>query len=375
MCPELAPLTDLTAARVRELVLSLGEPGYRAKQLLRWVYRRLASSFEEMTDLPPAFRQRLAGNTRLHSLAARHEVAGPDGTIKTLFTLADGRSIETVLMPYPGDGGRVRYTVCASTQVGCAVGCPFCATGQQGFERHLTPGEIIDQVLYFARCLRGGKAPAGQAAGQVSNVVFMGMGEPLANYAALWQAIETLNSPEAFGLGARNMVISTAGFVPGIERLSREKLQVGLAVSLHAADNALRDRLVPLNRKYPLEMLLPACRRYVEANKRRLTIEYVLFGGINDSLPRARSLAGLLRGMGGHVNLIPANDTADPVFRPPLRPAVLAFASELRRLHINCTVRQPRGLEISAGCGQLRSRYLAGEAGPEDNDRLYSGGK
>ncbi len=354
-------ITDLNTTRLRKLVESLGEPKYRTKQLQHWVYWRLALSFDEMTDLPQAFRQRLMREPRLHSLTPVHEVTGHDGTVKTLFTLADGKSIEATLMYYPSIEGSTRYTVCVSTQVGCPIGCPFCATGQQGFERNLTPGEIIDQVLYFARHLRDrsdeGEKNAARPVSPITNIVFMGMGEPLANYDALWQAIEMLNSAEAFGLGARNMVISTAGQVPQIKHLSQEKLQVGLAVSLHASDNALRDRLVPLNRRYPLEQLIPACWQYYEATGRRLSFEYVLFDGINDSVLHACSLARLLKGLNCHVNLILANRTADRTYRPPPEQTVLAFERELKRLHINSTLRQPRGRDIDAGCGQLRSHF------------------
>lgn len=360
-------VTDLTTARLQELVQALGEPKYRAKQLLNWAYQGLASSFDEMTNLPQAFRRRLAREIQLHSLTALYEVTGRDGTVKTLFALADGKTIESTLMSYPSTKGKTRHTVCVSTQVGCPIVCPFCATGQQGFERNLTPGEIIDQVLYFARRLRDqyneGKNNGGQTASLIANIVFMGMGEPLANYDALWQAIEMLNSPDAFGLGARNMVVSTAGLMPQIKRLSQEKLQVGLAVSLHASDNALRNKLVPLNRKYPLEQLIPVCRDYCETTGRRLSFEYVLFDGVNDSETQARSLARLLKGMNCHVNLIAANHTAASSFRPSHEQSVLAFEGELKRLHIACTLRHPRGFDIDAGCGQLRSRYLASKLG------------
>ena len=357
-------ITDLTAEQLGELVGSLGEPGYRAKQIEHWVYQRLAFSFDEMTDLPQAFRQRLAQETRLHSLTPVHEVTGRDGTVKTLFALADGRTIESALISYPGARGRPRYTVCLSTQVGCAIGCPFCATGQQGFERNLTPGEMIDQVLYFARRLLGQsnieKSNPSQPVSPITNLVFMGMGEPLANYDSLWQSVEMLNSPHGFRLGARNMVISTAGLVPQIKRLSQEKLQVGLAVSLHASENALRDRLVPINRKYPLEQLIPACQEYFKMTGRRLSFEHVLFDGINDSVTQARSLARLLKDLNCHVNLIPANKTADQTYRSPPEITVLAFEQELKRLTIACTLRQPKGLDIDAGCGQLRSRFGQG---------------
>ena len=354
-----ACITDLTATQLEDLAETLGEPKYRAKQVQTWVYQRLALSFEEMTDLPKFFRQGLAGETRLHSLVPVREVAGHDGTVKALFTLADDKTIESTLMPYPNTRGRSRCTVCVSTQVGCPIGCPFCATGQQGFERNLTSGEIIDQVLYFARHLRRRESPGCTLERPVTNLVFMGMGEPLANYDALLLAVGRLNSPEGFGLGARHMSVSTAGLVPQIERLSRENLQIGLAVSLHAGENKLRDRLVPINRKYPLERLLPACRKYYQATGRRPSFEYVLFDGINDSISQARSLVRLTAGWNCHVNLIQANRTADRAYQPSPEKAVLAFERELRRSGVNCTLRQPRGQDIDAGCGQLRSRFGA----------------
>jgi 23S rRNA (adenine2503-C2)-methyltransferase len=354
--------TDLTDAQLDSLVLALGEPEYRVKQLRHWIYRGLAASFEEMTDLPLAFRQALEKKTRLHSLEAIRQMSGHDGTVKTLFSLADGRTIETALMVYPQNNGRPRYTVCISTQAGCAIGCPFCATGQQGFERNLTRGEIIDQVLYFARYLKNQPdvrpEDTGQKTPALTNTVFMGMGEPLANYAALWPAIEALNSPENFKMGARHVTISTAGLIPQIKRLSRERLQVGLAVSLHAADNVLRDRLVPINKKYPLEELIPACKEYYRATGRRVSFEYVLFKDINDSLSRARALARLLRGLNCHINLIAANHTGDRTFQPPAPQVIIAFEQELRRHHINATLRQSRGQAIQAGCGQLRGQVI-----------------
>ncbi|MBI4303176.1 MAG: 23S rRNA (adenine(2503)-C(2))-methyltransferase RlmN [Chloroflexi bacterium] len=349
-------ITDLTTTQIRELVAGLGESDYRAKQLQRWVYKGLAFSFDEMTDLPKAFRQSLEQQVRLHSLVPLHEVTGSDGTVKALFTLDDGKTIESALMSYSGDEARQRNTVCVSTQVGCPIGCPFCATGGQGFERNLTRGEIIDQVLYFKRWLRDhgdGAKPE-----KLTNLVFMGMGEPLANYTALWQAIETLVSPDGLGLGARHIFVSTSGLVPQIKRLSLEKLQVGLAVSLHASENALRDKLVPINKKYPLEQLIPACQEYFEKTGRRPSFEYALFEGLNDSLDRARSVARLLAGLNCHINLIAANCTANQRFRPSPRSTVLAFERELKRLNITCTLRESRGLDIDAGCGQLRSRFL-----------------
>jgi 23S rRNA (adenine2503-C2)-methyltransferase len=355
-------LTDLNEAQILNLVLSMGEPEYRTKQLKNQIYRGLAHSFEEMTDLPGMFRQALEESIRLHSLKETLQEIGQDGTIKTLFSLADGNTIESALMPYPQADGRQRNTICVSTQAGCAIGCPFCATGQQGFKRNLTRGEIVDQVLFFAHYLKNRdtttrEEPARKVS-TISNIVFMGMGEPLANYDALLQAIETLNSPDGFKMGARNMTISTSGLIPQIKRLSQEKLQVGLAVSLHAVDNAMRDRLVPINRKYPLEELIPACREYYRATGRRVSFEYILFKGINDSLSRARALSQLLQGLNCHVNLIPANKTADTVYQPPLPQVILAFERELKLSRVNVTLRQSRGQDIDAGCGQLHSRII-----------------
>ena len=349
-------LIDLNIEEVHKQIISMGEPAYRAGQLLTWVYQRLAVSIDEMTDLPQAFRQKLAQQVNLHTLTPIHEARAKDGTVKILFNLKDGKTVETALMKFPSTGGKHRYTVCISTQVGCPIGCPFCATGQQGFERNLTPGEIIDQVLYFARYLQD--KTIGREGERINNIVFMGMGEPLANYDALWQAIEMLNSPDGFGLSARGMTISTAGLIPGIERLSNEKLQVGLAISLHTSDNKLRDKLVPINKKYPLEELIPACREYFACTGRRVSFEYALFNGVNDSIVQAQSLADLIQGMNCHVNLISANQTTNQKMQPSPRNTVLAFQQELKNRGINCTLRLSRGQDIDAGCGQLRSRFL-----------------
>ena len=354
-------VTDINCKQFDDLITSKGEPSYRAAQVRKWVYKNIALTYDEMTDIPLGLRRMLAEETSLHSLEMVRKVTGSDGTVKALFKCADGRSVESALMYYEGDIGRKRRTVCVSTQAGCGIGCPFCATGQQGFERNLTPGEIIDQALYFARYLRESreeKSYGKEKPERLSNIVFMGMGEPLANYKNLWQAIETLNAPECFGLGARSMTISTCGLVPQIRRLAKEKLQVGLAVSLHAGDNALRNKLVPINRKYPLGELIPACEEYSRLTGRRLSFEYILFKGINDSVAQALKLAGLVRGFKCHVNLIPANITGNATYQPPPRRGVLAFENELKRQHVNVTLRESRGQDIDAGCGQLRGRYL-----------------
>jgi 23S rRNA (adenine2503-C2)-methyltransferase len=359
----LAPenITDLSCAQIDALVLSLGEPLYRAAQIRKWVYQGLAGSFDEMTNLPIDLRNKLAAKTGVRNLELVRQVTGGDRTVKALLKCSDGNTVETALMYYAGEDKKERWTVCVSTQAGCGMGCPFCATGQQGLDRNLTAGEIVSQVLHFASMLRDKPAPdaadvnAGHS--RVSNVVFMGMGEPLANYDNLWRAVETLNSPDCFKLGARNMTISTSGLVPQIKRLAREKLQVGLAVSLHAADNDLRNKLVPVNRKYPLEQLIPACREYTQLTGRRLSFEYTLFNGINASTAHARALAALIHGLNAHVNLIPANITPNAAYGPPPARVVLAFENELSKAHVNVTLREPRGRDIDAGCGQMRGRH------------------
>ena len=339
-------LLDLTHSQLLDLVLSLDEPSYRADQLYAWLYKSLASRFEDMTNLPLAMRGRLEQIADVGRLAPVEEAHSSSGlTRKVLFSLPDGETIESVLMLYDK-----RQTVCLSTQVGCPVGCAFCATGQSGFVRDLSPGEIVEQVLYFARQLR-------QEGQGVSNVVFMGMGEPFLNYDATWQAVETLTDARGYDLGARRITISTVGILPGIERLSREKLQVGLAVSLHAPADDLRQSLVPIARQYPLPDLLSACRAYVKRTGRRVTFEYALVDDLNDSQEQARQLAGLLRGLLCHVNLIPLNPTPDSSWQPSAMGKVLAFHQELQHLRINSTVRLRRGIDIEAGCGQLRSRH------------------
>jgi 23S rRNA (adenine2503-C2)-methyltransferase len=323
-----------------------GEPPFRAKQLWKWLYFHLAADWDEMTNLPRALRERLGRFYRLNPLTPVDELVAKDKlTRKVLFELADGETIETVLMTYAQ-----RRTVCVSSQVGCALGCAFCATGQSGFVRDLTAAEIVDQALYFAR----------NVTLRPTNIVLMGMGEPLLNYDAVWQAIETWNDHQGFNLGARRITISTAGVVPGIRQLAEERLQVGLAVSLHASDDALRDQLVPLNRRYPLADLLAACRTYRRQTGRRITFEVALIKGVNDAPQQARQLARLLQGLESHVNLIPINPSLDETYRPSPRKQVRAFQRILAEGGIATTVRLRRGVDIQAGCGQLRQQRQRG---------------
>ena len=336
-----------------------GEPAYRARQVWDGLYRQ-RRPLEELTDVGLPLRSRL-GEALPLGLAPLHASTADDGeTLKWLWAAGgDGASVETVLMRYPN-----RATVCVSTQAGCAMGCTFCATGQAGFERHLSAGEVVEQVAraQHASPPRGtGGVPPTKAAGaareRVGNVVFMGMGEPLANYDATWAAVERLH--DGFGISARHITVSTVGVVPGMRRLAAERLPVTLAVSLHAPDDALRDELVPLNRRYPLAEVLAAAREYLAASGRRLSFEYAMIGGVNDAPAQADALARRLRGFSpaAHVNLIPLNPT--PGYGLPASPPrrVAAFAERLRQGGVGATVRRNRGTDIDAACGQLRTRH------------------
>lgn len=357
---------------IEALVAELGEPRYRADQLWRWLYRHLAPSFEAMTDLPLALRAALAERARLHTMTEVDRTVSADGmATKLLFRLADGQMIETVLMHYvdPADAyddaapeatdGSIpagRHTVCLSTQAGCAMGCVFCATGQMGLMRDLDRGEAIEQVVWCARLL----AAAGERLG---NVVFMGMGEPLANWAATWGCVQALTDRQGLALSPRRLTISTVGIVPGIRRLAESGLPVRLAVSLHAPDDALRGRLVAVNATYGLDAILAACGDYQASGGRRITFEYVLIDGVNDRPEQAGALVERLAGLRAHVNLIPLNPTAGSPLRPSTPEAAGAFAGTLRRSGIPTSLRMRRGIEIAAGCGQLRSRAATGQMG------------
>ncbi len=339
-------LQNLTKAELTAQLAAWGEPKYRAAQIWKWVYESLCTDFAEMTNLPRALRTKLEENYTVTALKLLTEqISRNKQTRKVLLELADGNTIEAVLMNYES-----RRTVCVSSQVGCAIGCPFCATGLGGLTRNLSAGEIVEQVLYFARQLAAQK----RGAARVTNIVIMGMGEPFANYDAVWQAIETWNDATGFNLGARHITISTAGLVPGILRLSEEPLQVGLSISLHASSDALRDKLVPINKQYPIAKLLHACRVYISRTNRRVSFEYILLEGVNDSIAQARELARLLRGMLCHVNLIPLNAVKGSKYRAPAPQKIQAFQDELLRLNIPTTPRLSRGADIKAACGQLR---------------------
>ena len=355
-------LYDLTYDQMRELLAGWGEPSFRAGQLWHWLYGSLADDFSSMGNLPADLRERLAAETELTLLEpVAQQVSATGLTRKVLFRLRDGQTIESVLMLYED-----RRTACISTQVGCGMGCTFCATGQSGLARNLSAGEIVAQVLYFARELRELKIEHAEAAGiradldehPISNIVLMGMGEPLANYEATWQAIETLTDDRGYNLGARRITLSTVGLLPGIRRMAQEALPITLAVSLHAANDQLRNELLPINQRFPLDELMAAVRHFAGQSRRRITIEYALIEGVNDAPEQAGELVRLLAGLLCHVNLIPLNPTPGSPLRPSPPARVDAFAGVLEQAGIPTTVRMRRGIDIDAGCGQLRQRQI-----------------
>ncbi len=393
---EAIALLDLTKSQLAALLAGWGQPRFRADQIWDWIYRKYAATPAEMTNLPAALRERLAAETMLSPLERVYEQRSGDGqTIKWLFRLPDGLTIETVLMLYDDVSGqaRDRRTVCISTQAGCAMGCVFCATGQAGLARNLTAGEIVAQVLAAARGLaddegrrpKDEKRPGQMALGpsssvlRLTNIVVMGMGEPFANYDRTWQALRTITDPDAFGLGARHITVSTVGLPQGIRKMAGEPLQVNLAVSLHAPNDALRSKLLPVNGRYPVSEVLAAVREYIAATNRRVTFEYALMAGINDSPALAAELAALLRPLrsaaGGvmcHVNLIPLNPVAESPYQPSTAKDAAAFQAILERNGIPATVRMRRGIDIDAGCGQLRRRVAEKGRGGDERRVIYA---
>ena len=344
-------LYDYTQDQLATLLKELGQPAFRARQLYRQLYVNLAPSFAAMSDLPLALRERLATETRLGMLDLRREqVADAGETRKALWATPGDAVVESVLMRYPE-----RATVCVSTQAGCAMGCVFCATGTMGLLRNVTTGEIVEQTLWAARHLRAMNGESSQSTrpDHLTNLVFMGMGEPFANYERWWAAVERLHDPQGFNFGARNMTVSTVGLVPGIRRLAHERLPINLAVSLHAPNDALRSALIPINKRYPLSDLLAAVQEYIAITRRRVSWEYVLLQGKNDSVNEAAQLAELVGGMLCHVNLIPWNPVPGTPLVRTQRRQVEAFQQVLVERGVGCTVRAERGVEIAAACGQL----------------------
>lgn len=336
-------LLGMDRNEMERFVESIGEPRYRVEQIMRWIYGRGAATADDMSDLPKSVRERIRGGLR--RLETVQVQLARDGVCKLLLRLEDGHTVEAVSIP---DGKR--RTACISSQAGCGIGCTFCATALGGFQRNLRAGEIVDQLTQLERA-SGAKA---------TNVVFMGMGEPFANYGQVIKAARLLNDPWGMGIGARHITISTSGVVPAIERFTEEGLQFVLAVSLHAGTNAVRDRLVPLNRKYPIEQLMEACRRYAGRTGRRVTFEYVMIDGVNDGIDQADAVIRATRGLLCHINLIPLNAVPETGYRRSPGAAIDAFADRLRRGGLKATIRRERGADIEAACGQLRRSIPAG---------------
>jgi len=362
-------LLSITLPELQQWLVERGEAPFRAKQIYHWLYQHLVTSFQEMTNLPQALRERLAREASIGPMVVRSELHSKDDrTRKVLLELGDGKLIESVLMLYPPIGeNNARATVCVSTQAGCAFGCTFCATGQMGFDRHLSAGEIVAQVLLFARELRTAPwtatgLPGSTPIDHITNIVLMGMGEPLHNYDNVLRALRILNSPDGFNLGARHMTVSTVGLVPAIRKLSQEPLQVNLAISLHAPTDELRSQTMPVNRKYPLKEVLAACQDYIATTGRQVTFEYVLLAGVNDTPEHAHQLGELLAPLKqfAHVNCIPVNATSAD-YRPPGGAAIRAFRNILFEHGVSNTVRAERGDDIAAACGQLRTRFVEKE--------------
>ena len=335
--------TDIKSLNLEELtafVESLGEKKFRAKQIYEWMHRKHVASFSEMTNLPSALRQKLTENYSLTELKVERKLVSKlDGTVKYLYRLPDGEYVETVLMKYQHGN-----SICVSSQVGCKMGCAFCASTKAGFVRNLSAGEILDQVYQTERDLKL----------RISHIVMMGIGEPLDNFQNVVTFLRLINSPFGANISLRNVSLSTCGLVDKIDELSKLKLGITLSVSLHAGENETRDRMMPVNRKYPIEILLAACKRYTDETNRRISFEYALIKGENDSMEDAHRLAHLLKGQLCHVNLIPVNEVKETNFHKSGKEHIYRFQKELMRLGINATIRRTLGADISAACGQLR---------------------
>jgi len=352
-------LSGLPSGELEAWLAARGEPGYRARQIADSLWRGTAASAAEVRPLPGPLRDALEAAFRWDTLAdTRLQSADGGLTEKALHRLADGSLVESVLMHYPArPGQRARHTLCISSQAGCAVGCPFCSTGELGFTRDLSTAEILDQVRHAARRL----APDGR---RLTNVVFMGMGEPLLNLDRVLEAVQALADPERFGLGARHVTVSTSGVVPGIRRLTAMGPQFTLAISLHAARDPLRDVLVPLNRRWPVAEVVEAAREHARATGRRISYEVTMIGGINDTDADAEALVRLLRGAHAHVNLIPMNAVAHTPWQASPMLVIERFAARLREAGISTTIRRNRGQEIGAACGQLAAEQSGRPAAP-----------
>lgn len=337
----------LTPDEWKTLLAELGQPAYRASQIQDWIFKKRVRNWSDMTDLPAGLRRLLEEKFPVARLAKVRETGARDATRKFLFRLADGQLVESVLIPAsPALYGEAsdRRTICVSSQVGCAYGCKFCASGLDGWKRNLSAGEIVDQFLQV-------ESESGE---KINNIVFMGMGEPMANYDNLLRAIRALNAPWGVGVGARHMTVSTSGLVPRIRDLAAQPLQVRLAISLHGASNEVRERIMPVNKKYPVEELLAACEDFTRLKKQKITFEYILIEGVNDSEDQARLLVGHCRRLRAKINLIPYNTVEGLSWQRPAESAQERFLSILQHAGADATLRREKGHDIAAACGQLR---------------------
>lgn len=345
--------TELLGLKINELeefVTSIGEPRFRAKQIYKWIYNKKEHSFYEMSDLPKELRYKLDEIAQISIPRVLKQKVSKDGTRKFLMELKDKKKIETVVIPHSNDKN-TKYSLCISTQVGCPIGCSFCATGQGGFQRNLTFYEIVGQVLGSAREMikkikNGDENP-------ITNIVYMGMGEPMLNYDEMIKSIHLINEPKGINIGQRHITVSTAGDVKGIEKLASEDLQVTLAISLHASNNTLRNELIPLNRKYPLEKLFEAVKYYIDKTNRRVTFEYIMLDEVNISKTDADNLVRLVKPLLANINLIPYNEVDGLIYKRPSNKKIETFYNWLKNEGINVTIREERGADIKAACGQL----------------------
>lgn len=345
-------MIDLKSLNRDELISELEKndyPSYRGEQLYNWFYQNGVSKTEEMKNIPKEMRDFIEQNYQITELKEVKKSTAADGTVKYLWQLDDGENIEGVYLPFPESG---RHSACISTQVGCGLSCSFCATGIDGLKRNLTTAEIVDQVIKIQKDISGSSF----AEPRLSNIVFMGMGEPLANFDNLMKAVEILNSNQGLNIGMRKMTISTAGLVPEIKKLAETNDQIGLAVSLHAPNDRLRNKIMPINKKYNLNQLLTAVVDYIEKTGRRVTFEYVLMDSVNDSPELSVQLAELLRGINCHVNLIPANPVPELGIERPVQKVIDSFYETLAQNGIQVTLRKEMGTQIEAACGQLQRK-------------------
>lgn len=341
-------IRDLTLVELRAELEAMGERPFRAAQIFDWLYKKRAAKFDEFTSLPKPLREKLASRFAFGALEPADRRSSPDGTTKFLFRLPDGEHIETVLIPAGN-----RLTVCLSTQVGCKFACAFCASGRHGFKRNLAPSEIIGQVLFLERALGRG----------LTNYVFMGMGEPLDNWANVEKALRIMNAPEGLAVAARRITVSTAGFVDAFKKLEALDLQINVSISLHAVTDRLRDRLMPINRRFPLEQVVTAAEAYIRHGGRMITLEYILIGGLNDSLDDADGLAAIARRLRAKVNLIAFSPVEGARFATPTEADVARFRRWLEERKVGTTVRLSKGADIAAACGQLAGRFREKAAG------------